>query len=101
MAESIGAVADTVNTALRYVIRRLIHTAVIWSIKNIKSLVTTETQGPSMCIDTDIPALHPPALLVTDVCHIVQVTPDVAIREITVPTSNDCGGVDEDNQKLL
>ena len=50
-------------------------------------------------MDTDIPALHPPALIVTVVRHIVQVIPDVAIRAVTVPTSCPCWDQNEVTEK--
>ena len=77
----------SVNTALCSVIMRLIHAAVIWFKNKVKPLPTTVTLFSSRPMDTDISALHPPTLLVTVVCHIVQVAPDVAIRGGTFPCS--------------
>ena len=59
----------------------------------VAHVISESAQGPNIYksgglgVDTDIPALHPPALLVTVVCHIVLVIPDVAIRAVTVPAS--------------
>ena len=57
---------------------------------------TTDTQKTLIGIDTDIPTLPPPALLVTDVSHIAPVTPDVTIRDATVPAGYAIGKVDEE-----
>ena len=50
-------------------------------------------------MDTDIPALHPPALIVTVVRHIVPVIPDVAIRAVTVPAR--CPSRDTDQEAQI
>ena len=94
------AVTEAVNTALCFVvIDPLIHAAVIISIKKVQPLFTTVTQVPSPNIDTDISALHPPALIITVVRHIIPVIPDVAIRVITVSTSYPRGDNKEEAEK--
>ena len=64
----------------------------------ILSILTTITPIPGPCIDTDIPALPPPAPLVTVVRHIVPVIPDVAVRVSTVPGRRPGGGEDQEDE---
>ena len=88
-----------VNTAMCCVFRGVIQAAVMLSIKQVRPLLTTVTKFSGKCIDTDIPALHPPALVITDVRHIIQVTSDVAIRMVTVPARCPRWDKMEENEK--
>ena len=84
------------NNTLCFIVKGVIHAAIFITRKiQVLILFTTETPRPFSKIYTNIPTLPPPTIVVTVVCHIFPVVPDVAIREITVSASCPHWEVDE------